>query len=73
MLGRTEVVIAKDSTEFGKKIARYIDSVSKDDIVVDGEEENAKLAYWPLIREVHVFCRSKALSTGAVLVDLPGT
>ena len=72
MLGRTEIVIAKDSTEFREKIARYIDSVSKDDLVVDGEEENTRLAYWPLIREVHVFCRSKALSTGAVLVDLPG-
>lgn len=29
-------------------------------------------AFWPLIRQVNVRCRSKALSTGAVLVDLPG-
>ncbi|KAF8165415.1 Dynamin family-domain-containing protein [Crassisporium funariophilum] len=29
-------------------------------------------ALWPLIRQVNVRCRAKALSTGAVLVDLPG-
>ena len=29
-------------------------------------------ALWPLIRQVNVRCHAKALSTGAVLVDLPG-
>ncbi|KAF9569032.1 hypothetical protein CPC08DRAFT_790765 [Agrocybe pediades] len=29
-------------------------------------------AFWPLIRQVNVRCRSEALSTGAILVDLPG-
>ncbi|KAH9951754.1 Dynamin family-domain-containing protein [Amylocystis lapponica] len=29
-------------------------------------------AYWPLIRQVNVRCNAAALSTGAVLVDLPG-
>lgn len=29
-------------------------------------------ALWPLIRQVNVRCPAKALSTGAVLVDLPG-
>lgn len=29
-------------------------------------------ALWPLIRQVNVRCRAAALSTGAVLVDLPG-
>ena len=29
-------------------------------------------ALWPLIRQVNVRCPSTALSTGAVLVDLPG-
>jgi hypothetical protein len=29
-------------------------------------------ALWPLIRQVVVKCKSAALSTGAVLVDLPG-
>jgi hypothetical protein len=29
-------------------------------------------AFWPLIRQVNVRCHAEALSTGAVLVDLPG-
>ena len=29
-------------------------------------------AYWPLIRQVRVKCNARALSTGAILVDLPG-
>ena len=29
-------------------------------------------ALWPLIRQVNVRCNAQALSTGAVLVDLPG-
>jgi hypothetical protein len=29
-------------------------------------------ALWPLIRQVNVRCPAKALSTGAILVDLPG-
>ncbi|TFK28807.1 hypothetical protein FA15DRAFT_753191 [Coprinopsis marcescibilis] len=33
---------------------------------------NDDAALWPLIRQVNVRCPSKALSTGAVLVDLPG-
>ncbi|GJE84682.1 nuclear GTPase SLIP-GC [Phanerochaete sordida] len=29
-------------------------------------------AFWPLIRQVRVKCNARALSTGAILVDLPG-
>jgi hypothetical protein len=29
-------------------------------------------AFWPLIKQVNVRCRAHALSTGAILVDLPG-
>ena len=31
------------------------------------------IEWWPLIRTVRVRCHSKALATGAILVDLPGT
>ncbi|EPQ59276.1 hypothetical protein GLOTRDRAFT_136192 [Gloeophyllum trabeum ATCC 11539] len=44
-----------------------------------GTKEKAKekdpadeAAFWPLIRQVRVRCNAAALSTGAVLVDLPG-
>jgi len=31
-----------------------------------------RCALWPLIRQVNVRCKAAVLSTGAVLVDLPG-
>jgi hypothetical protein len=30
-------------------------------------------AYWPLIKQVRIWVKAEALSTGAVLCDLPGT
>lgn len=36
------------------------------------EEATLKPAYWPLIRQVTIRTRAAALSTGAILVDLPG-
>jgi hypothetical protein len=37
----------------------------------DKEQKNDG-ALWPLIRQVNVRCSSAALSSGAILVDLPG-
>ncbi|PYH43201.1 uncharacterized protein BP01DRAFT_424987 [Aspergillus saccharolyticus JOP 1030-1] len=39
-----------------------------------GDEESADrgIGLWPLVRVVRVFVTSEALSTGAILVDLPG-
>ncbi|KAJ3528184.1 hypothetical protein NMY22_g9515 [Coprinellus aureogranulatus] len=72
-LGTVETVTASDSTEFGKKIARYIDSINRDENAMDEDSaEEGQLALWPLIKEVHVYCKAKALASGAVLVDLPG-
>ena len=36
------------------------------------DSDSDDVAFWPLIRQVDVRCQSKVLSTGAVLVDLPG-
>ncbi|KAJ3557022.1 hypothetical protein NM688_g1695 [Phlebia brevispora] len=44
-----------------------VDSLGNDDGLQD---ENAAL--WPLVSQVDVYCRSELLSTGLVLVDLPG-
>lgn len=39
-----------------------------------GEDNNKDdPAFWPLIKQVSVRCNAHALSTGAILVDLPGT
>lgn len=37
------------------------------------KESDSDAALWPLIRQVNVRCNALALSTGAILVDLPGT
>jgi Dynamin family len=99
--------VAKDSKQFGKEMARYIDS--KDQKRGDKKDKNKEKekpkesvmdkvrkaagaqtaqirgtaagsgrsdadapAMWPLIKQVNVRCPAKALSTGAILVDLPG-
>jgi hypothetical protein len=38
----------------------------------DKKQKDDEPAYWPLIRQVNVRCASAALSSGAILVDLPG-
>lgn len=85
ILGTIKHVTANDSRSFGKEISKYIDSKEKKHgkkSKKDKEEAKKKdkkkdkdddgPAFWPLIRQVRVKCNSKALSTGAILVDLPG-
>lgn len=82
-LGTTKHICAKDSKEFSAEISKYIDSSDqrndqkkaknnkkRGDNGVTGNSSAA--AFWPLIRQVVVNCKSAALSTGAILVDLPG-
>jgi len=38
----------------------------------DSSKTGQDPALWPLIRQVNVRCSSAALSSGAILVDLPG-
>ncbi|EMD41072.1 hypothetical protein CERSUDRAFT_63001 [Gelatoporia subvermispora B] len=109
ILGTTKHISAPNSKEFGKEIAKYIDSKEKrgekkskkdkgkekekskdkepslmDKVFKsigkkdsssskkkDGDTSNDP-ALWPLIRQVNVKCDARALSTGAILVDLPG-
>ncbi|KAF2834718.1 hypothetical protein M501DRAFT_963774 [Patellaria atrata CBS 101060] len=56
-------------TRFYHKLQRYVDSKEK----VNKEKDKLKLMeYWPLIKVVKIYTKSPALSTGAVVVDLPG-
>lgn len=77
LLGSVKKIAAKDSREFAKRIAKYIDSKDqkrgkKDKADLKKKEKLDGPALWPLIRQVNVRCNSQALKTGAVLVDLPG-
>lgn len=47
-------------------------SVELRDYLETRKDLRGKIAYWPLIRHVDIFCPADALATGAVLVDLPG-
>jgi hypothetical protein len=38
-----------------------------------GNKDETDPAYWPLIKQVRIWIKAEALSTGAVLCDLPGT
>ncbi|RPD61950.1 hypothetical protein L226DRAFT_613292 [Lentinus tigrinus ALCF2SS1-7] len=77
LLGTTKHISTPDSKTFGKEISKYIDSKDqkrgdKKDKKKDKKDKDDGPAYWPLIRQVRVSCNAKALSTGAILVDLPG-
>ena len=85
LLGTTKHISTPDSKTFAKEISKYIDSKDqkrgdKKDKKKDKDKAKSKdkekkddgPAYWPLIRQVRVWCDAKALSTGAILVDLPG-
>ncbi|PIL36747.1 hypothetical protein GSI_00436 [Ganoderma sinense ZZ0214-1] len=81
LLGTTKHISVSDSRTFAKEISKYIDSKDqkrgdkkdkKKDKDKDKKKDKDEPAYWPLIRQVRVWCNAKALSTGAVLVDLPG-
>ncbi|TEA21515.1 Nuclear GTPase SLIP-GC [Colletotrichum sidae] len=58
-----------DCEALSGKIQAYVDSVATSD--TGGEEST--LTYWPLVKTVRIFLKSEVLSTGVVLVDLPGS
>lgn len=45
---------------------KYVDSKER----VAGKRRD--MEYWPLIKSIRIYCKAAALSTGAVIVDLPG-
>ncbi|CAE6439062.1 unnamed protein product [Rhizoctonia solani] len=78
ILGTTECISRPDSEKFGSAIAKYVDSKDpkrgkdKQKKSAGDKPKGNESALWPLIRLVRVRAKSKALSGGAVLVDLPG-
>nr|VWP00731.1 Chimeric spermidine synthase/saccharopine dehydrogenase [Ganoderma boninense] len=68
LLGTTVHIEAKTSGELARLMAPYITSQEQD----HGPDAHSSIAYWPLIRQIKVRCPAHALSTGTVLVDLPG-
>lgn len=58
----------QDSASFDQKIQRYIGASERH----SNANEPNKVGYWPLVKLVSILCNADILSTGAILVDLPG-
>lgn len=65
-LGKSRLVFTETADEMRGEISGYTSMETND----NGQP---KFNPWPLIKTVKVRCPSEVLSTGAVLVDLPGT
>ncbi|KAI0583441.1 Dynamin-N domain-containing protein [Pyrenophora tritici-repentis] len=77
-LGTVKYIRAAQPERFHQELQRYVDSKEK---VSKKDKEKPKISvpkaarvmeYWPLIKVVRIYTKSPALSTGAVIVDLPG-
>jgi hypothetical protein len=74
VLDTTKRINKAHPESFYVELQKYVDSKEK----VTGKKEKgqkrppAVMEYWPLIKVVKIYTKSLALSTGAVIVDLPG-
>ena len=74
VLGQSRDIEETDSLIFYKKLQNYVDSKEKSTGNKDKDKKNERkeVEFWPLIRVVRIYVKSRALATGAVIVDLPG-
>ncbi|TIA35081.1 hypothetical protein D6C78_06406 [Aureobasidium pullulans] len=87
VLGTTKYLKERHCDTFYKGLQHYVDSREKagvknetddeDDSQSAGDKKKKKTRkreqeFWPLIKVVRLYVKADALSTGAVLVDLPG-
>ncbi|KAF7903268.1 uncharacterized protein EAF01_006317 [Botrytis porri] len=76
VLGTTKSIEKSSPEFFYKELQRYVDSKEKSTKEKGKSSEKKKekktMEFWPLIKVVRIFVKADALSTGAVIVDLPG-
>lgn len=74
VLGKSRDIHETDSLVFYKKLQSFVDSKEKSTGNKDKDKktERREMEFWPLIRVVRIYVKSRALATGAVIVDLPG-
>ncbi|GFF42819.1 nuclear GTPase SLIP-GC [Aspergillus udagawae] len=73
VLGSKREIAESDSLRFYKKLQFFVDSKEKTTAEKDKDKKPARdLEFWPLIKVVRLYVKAEALSTGAVIVDLPG-
>ncbi|KAI1749431.1 hypothetical protein F4782DRAFT_513171 [Xylaria castorea] len=73
ILGKTKVLKEETAQQLYLKMQHYVDSKEKSTGPVGQKKRmDSSMEYWPLIKVVRIFTKANALSTGAVIVDLPG-
>ncbi|KAE8368221.1 hypothetical protein BDV27DRAFT_168356 [Aspergillus caelatus] len=72
LLGSTLIFEENKPRVFSRRLKSYIDSKGKRRGSKNASQRGSDIGLWPLIRVVRIYVKAKALSTGAVLVDLPG-
>lgn len=70
VLGTTRRISCNTANDLCTAVQKYMDSKEKSTKV--GPKKEKDMAFWPLIKVVRIFCRAEVLSTGLVVVDLPG-
>ncbi|KAK6219041.1 hypothetical protein LQW54_002543 [Pestalotiopsis sp. IQ-011] len=71
VLGSKHTITNADASMFFETMQQYIDSHAAE-TQSRTPDSRKKLQYWPLIKVVRMFIKADVLSTGAVIVDLPG-
>ena len=74
LLGTTRTIDEADCGRFYKRLQHYVDSREKVRArdKKDKKPVSKEMEFWPLIKVVRIYTKSDVLSTGAVVVDLPG-
>ena len=77
LLGSSRSIKDTDPMMFYKKLQSFVDSKEKTTKSEKDKSDKEKkkpreMEFWPLIKVVRLYIRAPALSTGAVIVDLPG-
>jgi hypothetical protein len=76
VLGTTKKIEEPHPEPFYKALQHFVDSKEKattSEIKKKKEKgEKTQMEFWPLIKVVRIYTKAYALSTGAVIVDLPG-
>ncbi|KAI3556048.1 hypothetical protein CABS03_09581 [Colletotrichum abscissum] len=67
VLGSVKKLRATTAKDLYASMQRYVDSKEK-----NPHKKDVPMEFWPLIKVVRIFTKANALSTGAVIVDLPG-
>ncbi|GKT85786.1 tat pathway signal sequence [Colletotrichum tofieldiae] len=68
VLGTVKKLKATTAKDLYLSMQRYVDSKEKN----PHAKKDVFMEFWPLIKVVRIFTKANALSTGAVVVDLPG-